>query len=169
LLAWTTPCADDTGLRKKKYNQGGTPLLMQASREWPTPQVDSFRSRSGKRKHEMGLGQMARLEWPTPTAQDAKNNAGPAQLEGHATPLNVAAHWPTPTVQDARNKSKPSQCERNSPPLNIIARLGQGEHDGQPGPVSLNAPGRLEGSLNPDWVAQLMGVPEGWLDVEPLP
>jgi hypothetical protein len=27
--AWTTPCADDTGLRKKRYAQGGIPLSLQ--------------------------------------------------------------------------------------------------------------------------------------------
>lgn len=30
VVAWTTPCADDTGYRTKKYQQGGTALSMQA-------------------------------------------------------------------------------------------------------------------------------------------
>jgi DNA (cytosine-5)-methyltransferase 1 len=41
---------------------------------WPTPQVDSFRSRGGERKDEAGLDQMARL-WGTPTARDHKDGA----------------------------------------------------------------------------------------------
>jgi hypothetical protein len=59
---WPTPVADDTGLRKKKYQQGGAPLSLQVQRMWPTP-----------------------------TAQDAKNNGGPSQMERHSLPLNAEA------------------------------------------------------------------------------
>lgn len=38
---------------------------------WQTPAVDSFRSRSGDRKHEMGLSQQAK--WPTPVQRDYKD------------------------------------------------------------------------------------------------
>ena len=39
---WTTPLADDTGMRKKKFAQGGTALSLQALEEeksWPTPEI----------------------------------------------------------------------------------------------------------------------------------
>lgn len=32
--AWTTPCSDDTGLRKKRYSQGGTALSLQIRQYW---------------------------------------------------------------------------------------------------------------------------------------
>ena len=34
---WSTPVKSDTGARKNKYNQGGTPLSMQAWKSWNTP------------------------------------------------------------------------------------------------------------------------------------
>jgi len=43
---------------------------------WPTPQIDSFRSRGGYRRDEKGLDRMAR-DWPTPMANDGcKPSAG---------------------------------------------------------------------------------------------
>lgn len=54
--------------------------------------------------------------------------------------------FPTPTVQDAKNNGAASQHERNTKPLN--AEVG--------------------GALNPDWVAWLMGWPQGWDSVEPM-
>jgi hypothetical protein len=41
---------------------------------------------------------------------------------------------------------------------------------GLPDPASLNTNGKpreWSGVLNPDWVLQLQGYPEGWLDIEP--
>ena len=54
--------------------------------------------------------------------------------------------WPTPTQQDAVNNGGPSQYRRRSLPLNAEAG----------------------GSLNPDWVAWLMGWPPGWIDLKPI-
>jgi hypothetical protein len=65
---WKTPVADDTGIRKKKYAQGGTALSMQASQ---APQM-----------------------WPTPTTQDAKNNGGPSQHKRNTKPLNAEVGGP---------------------------------------------------------------------------
>ena len=58
---WPTPVASDTGIRKKNYAQGGTPLSMAAAR------------------------------FPTPTVQDAKNNGGPSQMKHNTPPLNAVA------------------------------------------------------------------------------
>jgi len=43
-----------------------------AAAAWQTPGTDSFRSRGGDRKDEMGLDQQARAGWPTPQAAEAK-------------------------------------------------------------------------------------------------
>jgi len=50
---------------------------------WPTPGTDSFRSRSGERKHKMGLDQLARrsANWSTPRASDGAKG-GPNQAFG---------------------------------------------------------------------------------------
>ena len=49
---WTTPCQDDTGMRKKKYAQGGSALSFQvgkAERKWPTPREGNPGSRPNKK------------------------------------------------------------------------------------------------------------------------
>ncbi len=60
LTVWPTPIAGDA--RDSANHGGGTLKLLGAARlaSWPTPQVDSFRSRGGDRKHEMGLDQLVR-------------------------------------------------------------------------------------------------------------
>jgi hypothetical protein len=42
---WPTAVADDTGLRKKKYSQGGTALSLavQKPEMWPTPTANDFK------------------------------------------------------------------------------------------------------------------------------
>jgi len=39
-VRWTTPCADDTGARQKKYSQGGKALSMQAGGQLNPPWVE---------------------------------------------------------------------------------------------------------------------------------
>lgn len=46
-----------------------------AGQMWQTPAADSFRSRGGDRKDEMGLDQQARLTWPTPASRDHKGSS----------------------------------------------------------------------------------------------
>lgn len=72
LSGWATPVATELGntlenyQRMKAHMRSGPrtaithPSLQVQLAHWPTPQVDSFRSRGGDRKDEMGLDQMAR-------------------------------------------------------------------------------------------------------------
>jgi len=67
LAGWASPQSRDyKGSRTGEAmyaDRAGRPLNEQAANlldGWPTPQTDSFRSRGGARKHEMGLDQMAR-------------------------------------------------------------------------------------------------------------
>ena len=60
--------------------------------------------------------------------------------------------WPTPTVQDSANNGGPSQFRRNSLPLNAQ--------------VHVTDP-KTTGSLNPQWVAWLMGYPTEYLNCVP--
>ena len=66
------PAPTRTGRRKptpsQEAGQHGMNLATTAAL-WPTPQIDSFRSRGGERKEEKGLDRMAR-DWPTPMAND---------------------------------------------------------------------------------------------------
>jgi hypothetical protein len=54
---------------------GGLRKLEDQAEFWQTPGTDSFRSRGGERKDEMGLDQQART-WGTPTSRDWKDGGG---------------------------------------------------------------------------------------------
>ena len=102
-----TPLADDTGHRKSKYQQGGTPLSMAAN----------LLNRAGY--------------VPTPTAGDAKAS-GSRNTENSAAHYGLSltdavrgdggvGRLPTSTVNDSKNNGAPSQSRRQSPNLNAVA------------------------------------------------
>jgi hypothetical protein len=119
---WPTTMAGTPA--QKGYNEAGNTdssrkTVALIAGPWPTPQVDSFRSRSGDRKHEMGLDQLARFtpqHWPTPRAHEAgpdfakrdRSKTGmdlpalAAEVE-RDTIGTVAAPWPTPTAVQLGN------------------------------------------------------------------
>lgn len=139
---WPTPVSDDTGLRKKKYAQGGTPLSMAAGM-WPTPDATprgATPNFTGKRpsghKESFNLQTAAKM-WPTPTAQDASNTGGASQHKRNTLPLNTAVMYPTMDAGAAKGRGQASADQRS----------------------------RLGGSLNPEWVEWLMGFPAGWTNL----
>jgi len=67
-------------MRKKKYNQGGTPLTL-AVQEWPTPTVDGNYNRKGaSKKSGDGLATAVKRKWPTPAARDYRSHGS---VEGY--------------------------------------------------------------------------------------
>lgn len=110
----TTPCADDTGLRKDRYAQGGAPLSLQVQR-LATPKATDG-SNGGPNQRD-GAGnyylpaQVVRLPTCHGFSKDGKSNGPSGNELGRA--IN---RLPTPTVQDSANCGAPSQAERNSPP-----------------------------------------------------
>lgn len=95
--------------------------LTDATRNWPTPTSEPFRSRGGERKDEMGLDRLAK-RWPTPASRDYRtpNSATHLTVSSGAKHLdqlsNFVAHmWPTPrgTESEMRtHKRTPAQLER---------------------------------------------------------
>jgi hypothetical protein len=134
------------------------------SGSWPTPRAQDSKHAAATEWElatdhagtEASLRvQVVKRMWPTPQARDGKNprsaeaiarrGGGFRQLADVVTGgYGSAKTWPTPTTQDASNNGGASQMERNSLPLN--AQAG--------------------GSLNPTWVAWLMGWPIGWTDLD---
>ena len=102
--------------------------------------------------------QVAHL-FPTPRAADAEKGTRSPEgamkeiFRGHG--IDLPSHvriFPTPTCNDAKNSNPPSQRKEN------------GRHSDQlPVPVWGNVV--AGGSLNPDWVEWLMGLPIGWTDI----
>lgn len=149
--------------RAKGYNGngGGTPLAMMV-RLWPTPDVGMATGsrtlppgttatgiRPDGRKAQVGLGNAVKVSaWPTPTAGDAKASESAGYSTGHAgttlTDATVRRTWATPATRDHNG---PDAIERQ----------------GSPSLPSQNQ----QGKLNPAWVEQLMGFPDGWTDVGP--
>lgn len=105
------------------------------------------------------LAMAVRLEWPTPTAsENANRNTKPCPSHGvsHGRVLasEVNRTWPTPAARDWKD----GDGTANVPTNGLLGR--QATRD----PSTTKA-----GSLNPAWVCQLQGFPNGWLDGPPVP
>lgn len=93
---WPTPRVAAGGYTRDNGNPDlPRPTLEGKAQMWQTPAADSFRSRGGDRKDEMGLDQQARLAWPTPSAaQDTKGAQATAEAaierEGRGKQLALA-------------------------------------------------------------------------------
>jgi hypothetical protein len=108
-------------------------------------------------------GATASSSLPTPTVSDARNDAGPSQLNRNSLSLNaVAKLWPTPTASDAKNTAnatavrKPGSKHHAGTTLVDAVRLRSSDGP-SPSPFA-------SGKLAPRWVEWVMGFPDGWTD-----
>tara|TARA_R110002110_G_scaffold397727_1_gene613057 strand:- start:117 stop:884 length:768 start_codon:yes stop_codon:yes gene_type:complete len=110
---WTTPCADDTGARKKKYVQGGTALSMQAKGQlnppwvewlmgWPIGWTD-LKPLATPQARDWKEPSMVQ-NWRSPTAHDWKNTKCSTQI------------YVSDQVEDRSEGAKPSQSGQLNPP-----------------------------------------------------
>jgi hypothetical protein len=138
---WKTPhVMSNRDFRGKVGGCGGGEFAKQAN-QWQTPGTDSFRSRGGDRKDEMGLDQQSR-HWPTAASKDYRTpNLKPfSQRNGKSKGeqlQNFVEHrfdlLPGPQIQDGPPSSQPAQTSRRR--------------------------------LNPRFVEWLMGFPIGWTEL----
>ena len=113
--------------------------------------------RSGLRTGESECGLS---EWATPTTRDWRSTAASSEThDRNARPLSEQAgkDWPTPKTADGRAKGNGG--DRKSPGLDQLARGGRLDAE------SPSTNGSRPGSLNPDWVETLQGLPLGWTDL----
>ena len=118
--------------------------------------------------------------WASPQARDWKDS-GPTQGNRRSPNLGTQAHsWPTPKAADGRSKGAGGSPDHG---LDAMARAGlldqesrstNGKRPDWPTPRSnrhgapdSHGKSPIRGALNPAWVTQLMGYPEGWLDTPP--
>lgn len=109
--SWPTPVRDDTGIRKKKYAQGGTPLSMAAT-VWQTPVLDDAIDRVNGKMNSRGepkLSAQVKL-WPTPTVFGNHNRKGLSKSSGDGLSTAVK-QWPTPAARDAKGANSREHCE----------------------------------------------------------
>ena len=85
---------------------------------WQTPATDSFRSRGGDRKDEMGLDQQARM-FPTPAARDYRSEKGGEKTVAHfnrsagpSLPAFVAHSPQAPQIPDGPQSSEKGPTSR---------------------------------------------------------
>lgn len=106
LASWATPVATEIGNTLENYQamkanmKSGPrtaithPSLQAQLTHWPTPQTDNFRSRSGDRKDEMGMDQMARTIGPARiTATGAMLTGSPAETASGGQLSPAHSRW----------------------------------------------------------------------------
>lgn len=106
--------------------------------------------------------------WATPQARDGEKGGPNMAFGAGGQPLPAQAAqalWPTPVSNDATGSTHCySRGDHSKPVLKLPgAVLASGTMpDGSPGPMEKPA-----GSLNPEFVAYLMGYPPEWLECAP--
>jgi hypothetical protein len=162
-----TPCTVDSGAmfnRSESPNAALRPTLGAMAKHdlWPTPTatlgthgglITPDKAREGGTLIE---ALSAREIWPPPDANmgvgGRSSKTAPTGKRANGTKqqitLNDAAKWATPLSRDHRS-----------------GKASQATHDKNSRPLSE----QVGGSLNPSWVELLMGWPEGWTDLAPLP
>lgn len=104
--------------------------------------------------------------WGTPRASigggDPEKRAARGMLEGQVLV------WPTPRCHNASETASQSEMNRRSPGLGALDTTGarpqrtkRGHQVNLPNALSI----KTSRSLNPIWVEQLMGFPDGWTEV----
>ena len=116
-------------------DKGGQRNLTDDVMLWQTPAMDSFRSRGGDRKDEMGLDQQARF-FPTPASRD------------YRTPNKKA-------LSDRGGGSKGEQLQNFVEHSHQVPVIQDGPQSSESGQTSRRR-------LNPQFVEWLMGFPIGW-------
>jgi hypothetical protein len=190
---WPTPAAAQAiqGENEADGRRGQTPSVEDASRAGSSEGWTQYEEEG--RTTQCRLRNQVQAEWATPNASVAndgetleswlarrertKETANNGNGFGMQLTQQVKIeNWPTPTVQDGENNAGASQFNRNTLPLNTAVlvtpeemsrRAWDESQDGPQDPENNNTIGKRQGLLNPDWVTQLMGFPDGWLDIEP--
>lgn len=175
---WPTPRANDDNRTPEQYIAAmeahpewrpghqirSLQVLTQALNQdmWPTPKAtDGDHGGPNQRDSAGKAGLSSMALWPTP---DTTNAFGGRNLRKDGTPYDTRSRfgmnlvdaattlWPTPAARDWKDgRASQETLDRNARPLNEV--------------VVAQSP---QGKLNPDWVSQVMGFPDGWLDVAPL-
>lgn len=95
--SWPSARGHESGSWQRDGKTGELrPTLDGAATQWQTVGTDSFRSRGGDRKDEMGLDQQART-WRTPEAPGQTGGVRSRTLSrGQGHQVTTAEQWPTP-------------------------------------------------------------------------
>lgn len=163
---WKTPHGMSNRDAKGKVGGcGGGEFALQAN-QWQTPATDSFRSRGGDRKDEMGLDQQARF-FPTPAQRDYRtpnkrsyqDRSGTTKGEQLQNFVEHSGNWNTPHAARAHDS--------NNSDSTYLARQVHSlpDQQTQDGPQSSESGQTLPRRLNPRFVEWLLGFPITWTEL----
>jgi len=172
---WATPRAGAID-NSRPNNKGGIPLGDQVKRNWLTPTgIDIERTPEGMEKRKKYRESIGRKyvegclteqvkNWSTPTVMDLANIQAKRKNHpggGQKPPLcQEVKDFPTPSANEQQYRLQGNtQASKCLEALAITGRLD---------PTKNNTDGKPNESLklNPDWVENLMGIPQGWTDLE---
>ena len=108
---------------------------------WGTPRA-SIGGGDAVKRAARGMLEGQVLVWPTPRCHNASETASQSEMNRRSPGLGALVHWPTPQARDCKGPSGGNQ-------VNL------------PNALSIKS----SRSLNPVWVEQLMGFPDGWTEV----
>ena len=122
---------------------------------WPTPTAQDNNQIKGKDKRGTTLGGAVR-NWPTPTASDS--HGGPRKMDGkrgRALKDLTKSAWPTPSSRDHKGGYIGGRIRNGKVSFDTLDVAVQ----------HVSNKDKKSGTLNPNWVEWLMGVPTGWTDL----
>jgi hypothetical protein len=126
-----------------------------APTEWEMARVHADPTKQVPLHVKVKMAEKSTAEWPTPTSCDGTGGPGKATTAQGSENLRTAVqlkNWPTPTRSDFATRRPSENWMGNDLP----SQVGISEKK----PLAL---------LNPGWVENLMGFPDGWTDGLPRP
>jgi hypothetical protein len=164
---WPTPATRDHHAQGLSHNPASRSSSLatviqreNAAQTWLTPTVQDSKH-SGTNPGPNGKRDLLvnQVNWQTPVANDSVERAkGNYNSRGEPKLSAQVKNWPTPSARDWKD----------SPGMALTAVNSDGSHRKRNDQLaravySVTPP---SGSLNPDWVEWLMGVPTGWTGLD---
>ena len=139
------------------------------------------RSRPGNLRDQVAVEEGQRM-WPTPTTRDWKGGSGTIEwkngrfvrvsnttgIEYGATLDGAVAKWPTPRVSDTEG-GKAHNVELHNGSFSRTNKDGVRWGVKLRDAVESSPEASVTTDLNPQWECWLMGLPVGWVSLDPLP
>ena len=147
-IFWRTPATKDPGI---------TLARLQTKDGHPPRSGERLYDKETGRNAQYGLTQQVQMErhnlWPTPTAQD--NNQIKGKDKRGTTLGGAVRNWPTPSARDHKGGYLGGRIRNGKVSFDTLDVAVQ----------HVSNKDKKSGTLNPDWVEWLMGVPTGWTDL----
>ena len=171
---WPTPTSTERSGTNPKTGKGEG--LSKTVKLLPTPNSRDYKDTlNSKPNRQIHLVDAIRQQWPTPKSRDWKGGMGTDPDRQLHDLDKIVKLFPTPTGDDANNVTRASGAFQSlsrevvMPFATPSSSDSVGSHGGGQGRSLRTDTHGQGGSLSPDWVSWLMGLPVGWTSLEPMP